>query len=428
MSLLNDKSVRRALATASITILSFGAWATFVPLDEGLIAQGSVVAETQRQAVQHLEGGIISTIHIQEGHEVVKNQPLMTLETSAARAEFQENATSLASETALAATLTGLLNDDLPDYSNVSIEGLDETLINDFIIRETMNFQVRLGEHDAQIDQINEKIRGLREALVARNRELQSLQDAEKIINEEVQLSERLVAASVETVDRLRTLQRSLVDNRLRQRSLESNLVEARNQIAELQSQRNVTQTTYRRDLSTELKQAQDRVEAFRARLPARVDALRRFDVLAPETGKVINFSNSTVGGVIGPGDTIMEIVPAGERVLSTVRILPHQRAQVFEGLKVRATLTAYRGFRAAPVDGVVTSVSADLKQDQVTGDSYYEARVELASDSLTEQGVEGITPGMPVQVFIFSGKSRTTLDYLLAPVRDSLYTAVRAS
>ncbi len=428
MALLKDKTVRRSLMSSAIAILGFSLWAGFVPLDEGLVAQGHIVAEIETQSVQHLEGGIVSAVHIREGDNVTKDQRLLTLETSTARAEFQEVASSLASSVAQVETLRALLDGREADYGKVPEIGLTPDETQDLIDLEDLNALLRSGDHKAQMSQITGQITGLRRTIRAKDRELQALKDAEKINAEEVGLSERLVAANVETVDRLRALQRSLVDNRLRQRTVESSLVETRNQISDLESQAEVLKTSYRKALSQDLKETQDRVDALQARLPARADALRRFDVLAPRAGKVINLESSTVGGVVRPGDTIMEIVPSGDRVLGTVRILPNQRAQVFEGLKVRATLTAYRGLRAAPVEGTVAGVSADLKQDNVTGERYYEARVELANASLEAKGLDDVTPGMPVQVFIFSGKSRTTLDYLLAPVRDSLYKAVRAS
>ena len=190
-------------------------------------------------------------------------------------------------------------------------------------------------------------------------------------------------------------------------------------QIAQVQAQ-------FREAISTELRDSTARLQAAEESLSAAQDVLNRAIIKAPVGGEVLNLSSNTKGGVVAPGDTILEIVPNGVSIVASVQIKPTEPAQVFEGLNVRTQLSAYRSWKSPSLDGTIQDVSADLKRDPVSGAAFYEARVqiELPNDG-SASGLE-ITPGMPVDVFIFSGKSRTTLDYLMEPIAASIFKGLR--
>lgn len=123
-----------------------------------------------------------------------------------------------------------------------------------------------------------------------------------------------------------------------------------------------------------------------------------------------------------------MEIVPVDTSVTASVRVRPTDRASIREGQSVKTQVLAYRSWLIPRLSGTVTSVSADLKTDTATGQTYYEATVRVDSRAQARRGTPGIVPGMPVEVFIFSGTSRTTLDYLLEPLLASLFRGLRSS
>jgi hypothetical protein len=123
-----------------------------------------------------------------------------------------------------------------------------------------------------------------------------------------------------------------------------------------------------------------------------------------------------------------MEIIPALSEIVAAVQVMPADRPVVYEGLLVRTQLSSYKGWQAPRLDGRVIGVSADLKTDPVTRVSYYEARVLIPPSELARVENANVLPGMPVDTFIYSGKSRTLLQYIMEPLSDSLFRGLRES
>jgi HlyD family type I secretion membrane fusion protein len=187
------------------------------------------------------------------------------------------------------------------------------------------------------------------------------------------------------------------------------------------------TEAEFARQISAESLDVRVNLQSAEERLSAAQDVLNRSIVLAPRAGEVLNMRFSTRGGVVGAGESILEIVPNGGEVIAEVRIRPSDRAAVFEGQAVRTQITAYKSWTTPRLDGEVVSVSADLKTDRDTGVTYYEVRVMIPVSELSKLQDLAVIPGMPVEVFIFSGNSRTTLDYLLEPISESLFRGARS-
>ncbi len=171
--------------------------------------------------------------------------------------------------------------------------------------------------------------------------------------------------------------------------------------------------------MRTQLQQAEERLSSAQ-------DILNRSVIVAPVAGEILNLRFTTRGGVVRPGEAILEIVPQVGEITASVRIRPNERAAVYQGQAVRTRVTAFKSWLTPQLDGEVVSVSADLKTDQETGAPYYEVRVTIPASELIKLGVREIIPGMPVEVFIYSGSSRTTLDYLFEPISESLFRGAR--
>jgi len=167
---------------------------------------------------------------------------------------------------------------------------------------------------------------------------------------------------------------------------------------------------------------------AAEERLNAAQDILDRSVIFAPVSGEVLNMAFSTIGGVVRSGETLMEIVPNIGEVTASVQIAATDRSSVFEGQLVRTQFSSYKGWQAPRLEGEIIDVSADLKTDPVTAVSYYEARIRVPASEIAKTTNVDILPGMPVDAFIYSGKSRTMLDYLLEPLGESLFRGLRTS
>ncbi|RYD96072.1 MAG: HlyD family efflux transporter periplasmic adaptor subunit [Sphingomonadales bacterium] len=226
----------------------------------------------------------------------------------------------------------------------------------------------------------------------------------------------------------METLERSVADLESDLARLESERLEAvasaADYAAQIEKQRIAWQQTIAEDLVTATAELNSRRQA----LGAAEDVLARRVIAAPMDGEVLNLAAATVGGVVRPGETIMEIVPESSGLIASVRVPPNERAAIRIGQSVRTQLVAYKGWQAPRLTGQVTGVSADLKVDPATHASYYEARILIPEAETAKLGEAKSMPGMPVQAFIYSGARRTLFEQIGEPIFESWFRGMRQS
>jgi len=228
--------------------------------------------------------------------------------------------------------------------------------------------------------------------------------------------------------DQLSRVERQRIDLEADIARLESDLEAAIATERDLTAQIAQGKARFLQDISSSLLETRASLLAAQERLNATQDVLDRAVITAPVSGEVLNMQFATVGGVVRPGETIMEIVPKVGEVRASIRIKPTNRASVYEGQTVRTQISAYKGWQAPRLDGQIIGVSADLKTDPATSAVYYEARVLIPAEEMARVSEINVIPGMPVDVFIFSGRSRTMFDYLFEPLGESVLRGLRSS
>ena len=152
---------------------------------------------------------------------------------------------------------------------------------------------------------------------------------------------------------------------------------------------------------------------------------MNRTTVYAPQSGEILNLAFANAGAVIRPGETILEIVPDNQDLIATAEVKPSDRDSVYEGLSVEARLSGLKAWDSPLLKGEVSDISADLKTSPDGRYSYYEAKVTIEKENLSQLEVP-LTPGMPIEAFIFSGEKRTFVEYLLEPVNATMRKAAR--
>ncbi len=423
-------SDRFALRMGQICFLGLGGfalWAGFVPLEEGVSASGTVVVENNRQLIQHLEGGIIQDIAIKEGSQVNAGDTLLVLQETASLASRDQIIQEIAALSASVLRLSALQEQR---------QNIDFSTLTGLTVGEDELSAIKSREYDLFVQQKN----ALAADIAVLSSQQQSAQTNARLKANEIDITRRSLVSTQEELSLFETLFDQQLARRDQVISLERRVSDFEGTIARLESEQAVAeaqarslatqiaqvQAQFREAISTELRDSTARLQAAEESLSAAQDVLNRAIIKAPVGGEVLNLSSNTKGGVVAPGDTILEIVPNGDSIVASVQIKPTDRAQVFEGLNVRTQVSAYRSWKSPSLDGTIQDVSADLKRDPVSGAAFYEARVqiELPNDG-SASGLE-ITPGMPVDVFIFSGKSRTTLDYLMEPIAASIFKGLR--
>ncbi|MEM7006409.1 MAG: HlyD family type I secretion periplasmic adaptor subunit [Pseudomonadota bacterium] len=407
----------------------FICWAGFVPLEEGVAASGTVVVENDRQVVQHLEGGIIQTISIQDGDRVEEGDTLLVLQETASLASRDQVSQQIAAFQATVQRLTALQqNAAAPDFSVIDAIDISEMERGEIIARELDLFNQQKSALNADVD-------------VLQTRRASAFNTA-RLKNNEIEIAQRALAATEDELGVISSMFEQQLVRRDQVTGLERNLAQQEGEIARLRSEKisaeaeagdlsvQITQRRAQFDeqVSADLRDNYAQLLSAEERLSAAQDVLNRAVIAAPVSGEVLNLSFSTEGGVVRPGEPILEIVPDINAVTASVRIRPNDRASIFEGQTVRTQISAYKSWLSPSLDGEIINVSADLKTDVVSGANYYEARVRIPDASLSDISDLAIIPGMPVDVFIFSGKSRTLADYLFEPIASSITKGLRSS
>lgn len=424
-----DRIVRKAMLACLVGLGGFIVWAGLVPLSEGVAARGSIVVQTNRQNIQHLEGGIVRAIHVREGAVVKKGAPLLTLDDTTALASRDLIAKEFAAHAASEARLTALqLDRPRPDFSAIAQLALSDEDRKDIVNREQALFDQQKKAREADIAVLSARRKSAAETAVARAGEIRIVERALGAARRELLIRREMFSEKLVRLDQLTATERELARLEGDIARLSSERQEALALELDLDAQISQTGAKHLEEVAQSLLQAKAERLSSEERLRAAQDVLDRSLLRAPDNGEVLNLRFSTLGGVIRPGESVMEIVPPNGEMTSTVQIRPVDRSAVFKGQKVRLQIAAYRSWLAPRLEGEVTGVSADLKTDPDGGNPHYEARISVSVAEVKKLRSLDVTPGMPVDVFIHSGRRRTLIDYLFEPIGESLFRGLRSA
>ena len=426
--------LRRSIVAAALVIGlgvgGFGLWAAAAPLAGAAIAPGVISPDGSRRTVQHLEGGIIRRILVEDGSVVQAGDPLIVLEDVQARAGHDvlrsRFHTLAAAQARLLAEQAGADDIRFPD-------GLIAATHDDATALEAMVAQRQLFRTRAQgladrrgilawrIAQLREEIAGLEAQIVADGRQI-------ALIAEEIEGLDHLYRKGLTPKTRLLALQRAQSDIEGDRAERRARIARAHQAIGETELQVSAQGTALLDQANEELSRVQAELADVEQRLAASGDVLARTLIRAPGTGTVVELRFHTAGGVIRPGEPILDIVPDDEELLVDARLSPLDIDIVAAGLPAQIILPAFKQRHLPRIEGRVRRVSADAIVDPHSGERYFEARIEVDAEQLAAiEPKVALTAGMPAEVYITIAE-RTMLDYLLQPVFDSLRRAFRES
>ena len=425
-----SQSLRRHMAVAllAISLLVGGiiASAVFVEINGAVIAPGSVVVETNVKRVQHLEGGIVQQIHVREGQAVEAGDLLVRLDDTLTRAglavvvarlqELQAQEARLGAERDGRPTLTvpGALAAHQADPKvAAALDGQRNLLEARLASREGRKAQ--LAE---QIKRFEERIAGLRTQRNAKSTEIQ-------LVAKELEDLSGLLEKGLVQQSRITGLQRDMA----RLEGERGGFVSEMSQAAQAISERRIQILQIDEEMRAEVVEQLQAVRAEIAQLTeervAAEEQLNRIDIRAPRTGFVHQLSVHTVGGVVAPGEDLMLIVPHEDVLLIEAQVAPTDIDQLAPAQAAMIRLPGFDQRTTPELRAQILTVSADLMQDPVTGESYYRARLALTEDELARLNGKTLLPGMPVEAFVHTG-SRTILSYLVKPLSDHITHAFR--
>lgn len=419
--------IRGPLAFGLLVIVlffgGFGAWASLAPLSSGAVAPGSVNPSSNRRVVQHLEGGIVSEVHVKEGDHVSEGQLLMTLESTRAEANFSSGRAQwlrlLVMRARLDAHTAGL--DEMPVPAPVVAENSAD--LDAFVASQRALFESRSTTLKQQQDIFERQRAQLGSEISAIVAENAGLTTQLELIQSEYDdkaalLEEQLISRSqVQSLQReLARLQSVIASNQARIARAEQSIEENKLRILQVGE-------AFRDQVAQESTEVNNEIAQIDESMISSGDVLRRTAIYSPSEGTVFNLNYTTPGGVVGPGSPVMEIVPTNDDLLIIVRLAPKDFDVVTEGLIAHVTLVPFANRNALPLNGEVVQVAADITRDERSGIEYYDVRVRVPSEELAKHEGMYMAPGMPADVTIVTGE-RTMVQYLAEPLLRSLRNA----
>jgi epimerase transport system membrane fusion protein len=403
------------------------AWAAVTPISGAVIAPGSFKVEGNLPVVQHLEGGLVRKILVQEGERVEAGQVLVeladTLPVAQDRILANQLVNALAQDRRLSAEFLG-------DGEMILTPELEILVASDPSFADSVQTQLELFESnnamwegqfailsDRYAEQENQQ-EGMKARLGALHKRL-------ALVQEELVDLQGLFASGLVTKSRLLARQDAEV-------ALIGDVDYVSSQfdgLAERMSETRERMLQLRRDrartLSEQRQQVKSQLFDIRQRIMANEDVKQRLLVRAPVAGRVVDLGLTAPGEVISNGQDLLKIVPETASYVVEGQIRPEDVDQVHEGQPARVRLTAYNFRTTPPVEGVISHVSADSFTDTRTGANFFKVNVRLSAEALRNQPDVEIAPGMPAQVMIATGE-QTVANYFLSPILGGLETAMR--
>ncbi|RDS78443.1 HlyD family type I secretion periplasmic adaptor subunit [Alteriqipengyuania lutimaris] len=425
--LRSDPTLRRSGIACLVLFGLFIVFAGMAPLAEGTTAFGKVAGDSDRQVVQHLEGGIIDEILVEEGDSVEAGQPLMILRDVAATSgreraaiDQAENAASIARLRALSAGAAD------PDLDRVDFSGVPAEAKAEIVQRHRDLFFQQRRKVDADVGVLETRRAGL--AASVRNRQAEIDGNARQLAIVRADLADKRGLLREQLVTRSEVTGLEREEARLSAELGRLNTARAADtaEMADLSEQIAQARAQFSETVAADLVEEFARQSELEARRTSVEDVVERNVISAPMAGAVLNLRYRTAGGVVTPGEPILEIVPEGEGLVATVEIRPSDIEDIFRGQKVRARLAGIDSWRSPSIEGEVTRVSADLKTSADGSYSFYEARIRMDAGERAQIDAK-IVPGMPVEAFLESGRKRTILDYFFEPLTSILRRGARS-
>jgi HlyD family type I secretion membrane fusion protein len=414
--------MKAAIATGCATIAlffgGFGGWAAFAPLDGAIISSGTLEVHGNRKTVQHREGGIIAAIFVAEGERVTRNQVLIRLDDTQILAGLHVHQAALVGDEALMARdmaeIAGAPSRAFPaslskaDPVAASVIDREDTV---FRKHGALLYQ-QLAVTDQRIAQVRQQSQGARAQLGAAQRGLD-------LASQELQAFTSLLRKGLASQTRVLELARTFEGLRGDIGQLQAQVAQHGAEQSELEAEKLRLRAVAQQDATHELREAQMRINDVLPRIVADRDMLTRLEIRAPVSGRIVDQTVFTAGGVIEPGKPILDIVPSDTAIVAEVDIRPEDIEYLRAGQPARIIATGFNPRSTMPINGHIDVISADRITDPRSGRLFYKAEVRLDSDQAGGALLRRLAPGMPVEVVV-PVQPRTALDYLLEPLRNS--------
>ncbi|MBS4067754.1 MAG: HlyD family type I secretion periplasmic adaptor subunit [Sulfurimonas sp.] len=412
----DSKIIGFGLGVIFLLFVVFGGWMAFAPLAESSVAVGKVSADLDKKTLQHLEGGVIESIHVKDGDEVKKGDLLLKLKEINIKSQLDIFKTQYDDASAVYSRLVA-------QRDNLGKVIYPPELKNESIIKEQNNifFETKKSIEDEKIIsqnrvvQLENQINGLKSLMEAKKSRLKSI--SEEILEWEKLFKEQLV-------DKLKirdlSREKNMIEGDISQTA--SEIAKLNEAINEARNQQLLREKEFTKETLNDLVKAKSMLFDLQSKIASVEDTLGRTNIVAPIDGTVVGLSLHTVGGVVAPGKDILQIIPQKSKLVVVAQLQTADIDKVKIGLMADIRFSAFNTRETHVIEGKVVHVSADSFVDQKSGMPYYEAKIEVTKEG--EKQVAGygfeLVSGMPAEVMIRVSE-RTMLSYLVKPLTDMI-------
>jgi adhesin transport system membrane fusion protein len=394
-----------------IAILGFVTWANFALIDEIARGSGEIIPSGENQIVQNLEGGIVEEILVYEGEEVKKGQILLKIDNKRSASSYSSNAVRA---DALQAKIARLRAESKGKKFTVSKELAKKIPL--IVENEKSLYETNKRQLNSKLSALHERLSQKRQELSEAQSELKHLKSSHEMISTEVRMTEPMVRKGVRSKIDFLKLQREANEIESKYDATRKSIPRLRSAIKEVQSTINETKYMFKGDAKVKRNEAISELRSLREDSTALKDQVSRTVVKSPMDGTVQKLFVHTVGGVLKPGEDIMEIVPSGQNLLVEVKIKPSDIAFIYYGQKAVVKFSAYDFSIYGGLDGEVVYISADTIKDE-KDNVFYRVQIKTDVNYLGDADKKlKIIPGMTVDVDIITGQ-KSVLDYILKPI-----------
>ena len=424
-------SARRPIWTGVLTIALliafFGGWGMLTTISGAVVAVGVIQVEQNRQIVQHLDGGVVAEIAVQEAQTVQSGDLLIRLDGTQIKASLAIVEGQLFDAMARKSRLEAERDDVTKPVFPAELTDLAKSRpdVAEQIEGQKRLFAARLETQNAQIDQLGKRLDQIASQGQGIAAQMAAVSDQIALLQPEIADQQTLLDKGLAQSARIMDLKREVarLDGNLGE--LQSNLAQSEGKATETKLQILQIKSARREDANTQLRDMGDKTLELAERRRALTEQVDRLEIRAPVSGIVLGLAVTTPHSVIRPADPILYIIPQDRPLIIIAQIPPIHVDEVRVGQEVRVSFAAFSARTTPQLIGTLTTISADAMTDQATHQSFYRAEITLEAGEMNKLKDNKLLPGMPVQAYIGTG-DRTPMAYLLKPFTDYFRMAMR--
>jgi len=425
-----NKAIRRYMLLAGVTlgglVAGAGGWAATMNISAAVIGSGVIGVEGNTKKIQHGKGGIVREIRVSNGALVRAGDIVLRLDgvevSTTLAATIKEIDQLDARRLRLIAERDGV--EELIDPMQ-QIARLEDRQFIEGLKSETSLFKARREQIDSKTAQLKEQIAQIEQQRDGTRQRLISNAEEASWSEQQAQKIENLAKEGLVQFSRLADSKRMVAQLSGERSQLLSDEATAGKRITEIELQIAQLDKDRRAEVLTDLLDTNGKLAKLAEQRLALEDQIEHLDIRAPVDGIVHQLATHTIGGLLSPGETAMNIVPTRDMLTVDMRIKPNDVDQVSIGQAARLRFSAFNQRTTSEIEGRVESLSPDVSVNEQTGETWYSARIAISPQERAKLGELALIPGMPVEAYI-KAEPRTALAYIIKPISDQMERAMR--